>query len=103
MTRASALLLVVGLLVALGLAALSPLASKNPDGLEHVSEKHGIAPETSDERRAPIPNYWEDEGAAKKIVAGVLGTLLVFGLTLGLGAALRKRGARGGSSSSSGT
>jgi hypothetical protein len=80
-----------GVALALALAALSPLASPNKDGLEKVSEEHGIAPLTSEERSAPIPNYWEEAGPARKIAAGVIGTLLVFGLTIGLGEALKKR------------
>lgn len=83
--------LLSGVLLALALAALSPLASKNPDGLEHVSEKHGIAPVVTEERAAPIPDYWESEGPAKKIVAGVIGTLMVFGLTFGAGQLMKKK------------
>jgi hypothetical protein len=80
-----------GLLVALALAALSPLASKNPDGLEHVAEKHEIAVVESARVNSPIPDYWESEGPAKKIAAGLIGTVLVFGLTFGLGAVLKKK------------
>ncbi len=90
MKRAGVFLL-VGLLLAIGLALLSPLASKNPDGLEKVSEKHEIGIVGSARIAAPIPDYWEQEGPGRKIAAGVLGTLLVFGLTLGLGKALKKR------------
>jgi len=90
MSRSAGFLL-GGLVVALALAALSPLASKNPDGLEHVSEKHDLAPVTTEERAAPIPNYWEEAGPARKAAAGILGTLLVFGLTYGLGRALGKK------------
>jgi hypothetical protein len=91
-----------GLLVAVGLAALSPWASKAPDGLEHAAEQHGIAADESATRpfAAPMPNYWEEQGAGRKIIAGVTGTVLVFGITLGAGAALKKRGPRGTAASS---
>ena len=91
MQRGTAFLL-GGILVALALAALSPLASRNPDGLEHVSEKHGIAVVESARVSAPIPDYWESEGPAKKIAAGVLGTLMVFGVMMIFGKTLRKAG-----------
>jgi len=96
--RRGALFLVAGLLLALALAALSPFASKAPDGLEKVSDEHGIAPTTSIERPAPIPNYWEEEGPARKIAAGVVGTLMVFALTLGFGMLFKKRAGPGGAS-----
>ncbi len=80
-----------GVVLALALVALSPLASKDPDGLEHAAEKHGIAAVTSIEQPAPMPDYWEERGPLRKIAAGVIGTLLVFGLTFGLGHALKKK------------
>jgi hypothetical protein len=80
-----------GLGLAIALAMLSPFASKNPDGLEHVSKEHNIAIVESAKIAAPIPDYWEDEGPLKKVAAGVIGTLLVFVLMVGLGKALRRR------------
>jgi hypothetical protein len=100
MSRGAAFL-VGGLLLAVSLAVLSPLASKNPDGLEHVTETSGISPVTSIDQPAPMPDYWDDRGPLRKIAAGVAGTLLVFGLTYGLGHALRKKKAGSGGSSGS--
>jgi hypothetical protein len=89
--KGAGVFLLVGLLLALGLAVASPWASKAPDGLEKVSEKHGFAPVETSTRAAPMENYWEERGPAFKIVAGGVGTLLVFGLTLGLGRVLAKK------------
>lgn len=85
-----------GLALALFLAALSPLASRLPDGLDHTAEKHGIAaPESASEASrpfgAPMPDYWEKEGAPRKILAGIAGTLLVFAATILLAEAMRRR------------
>ncbi|HSJ54950.1 MAG TPA: PDGLE domain-containing protein [Anaerolineae bacterium] len=88
---------VFGLLLALGLALLSPLASPHPDGLERVAEDQGFLPEA---RRAPyelVADYLfpgiENEGLAT-VVAGVAGTLILFGLGTGLAWILRRRAAR---------
>lgn len=74
-----------GLLVALGLAIASPLASSNPDGLEWVAEQQGFLQAA----RAPlfrlIPDYvlpGVSNQALATILAGVLGALIVFGVTL---------------------
>lgn len=76
---------VFGLLVALGLAIASPLASTNPDGLEWVAKQGGFL----DVARAPLFNLIPDyvlpgisNPALATILAGVLGTLIVFGVTL---------------------
>jgi hypothetical protein len=84
-------LALAGLAVAAALAVFSPLASDRPDGLEAVMERLGVAEVATPTIAAPIPDYGEDGGATKKILAGLLGTALVFGLTLGLGAALKRR------------
>jgi cobalt/nickel transport protein len=84
-------LVIAGLAVALGLALLSPLASKSPDGLEKVSETHGLAPPEEKTSHAPMPDYDSDKGPARKILAGITGTLIVFGATFGLAWAVRRR------------
>jgi len=87
---------IAGLLIALALALLSPVASPHPDGLERVAEEKGFL----DAARGPlyelIPDYLfpgiADEGVAT-IVAGVMGTLLLFGLGYGLAYLLHRRAA----------
>ncbi len=85
---------IFGLGIAILLAVLSPLASAHPDGLEWVAEQKGFL-ETA---RAPLYNVIPDytfpgisNMALATIIAGIIGTLLVFGVTLGVAYAQRKR------------
>ena len=86
-----------GLLVALSLAVfISPFASPWPDGLERVAEDEGFIElaQTQPVISSPVPDYtWpgiRDERLATSI-AGLVGTLFVCGLGLGLGYLLRRR------------
>ncbi|MCX7707810.1 MAG: energy-coupling factor ABC transporter permease [Anaerolineae bacterium] len=84
----------VGLLIALGLTVLAPLASAHPDGLEWVAEQRGFLDLAQGAVYEIIPDYVFPgiaNEALATIVAGILGTLLVFGVTLGLAFARRKR------------
>ena len=90
---------VFGLLLALALALLSPLASPHPDGLERVAEDQGFLAQA---RSAPfelVADYVfpgiENETLAT-VVAGLFGTLILFGLGAGLAWTLRRRAAKGG-------
>lgn len=92
----------IGLLLALGLALLSPLASPHPDGLERVAEDQGFL---SRARGAPyelVADYLfpgiENEALAT-VVAGIAGTVILFGLGAGLAWILRRRGAKGSDAS----
>ncbi|MFH1969925.1 MAG: energy-coupling factor ABC transporter permease [Verrucomicrobiota bacterium] len=83
-----------GLVIAAILAIASPLASAHPDGLEWVAEQKGFLGAA----RAPLYNVIPDyifpgitNEAFATIIAGILGTLLVFGVTLGVAYAQRKR------------
>ena len=78
---------IIALLLCLGVATLSPLASSFPDGLERVAEDkgfldHGLAPSFE-----IIPDYVfpgiENEALAT-ILAGWIGTLLLFGTAYGI-------------------
>lgn len=79
------------LLVALVVAAfLSPFASPDPDGLDRVARDLG-AEEKSEGKEAiqsPVPDYKfpgiESEAVATSL-AGVLGTVITFGVAYGLG------------------
>lgn len=84
----------VGLLIALGLIVLAPLASAHPDGLEWVAEQRGFLDLAQGAVYEIIPDYVFPgiaNEALATIVAGILGTLLVFGVTLGVMLARRKR------------
>lgn len=88
---------VVGLLLALGLAILSPLASPHPDGLERVAEEKGFLDRARDAPYQIIPDYAfpgiKNEAMAT-VVAGLVGTALLFGLGYGLAWLLRRRSER---------
>lgn len=85
---------VLGLLLALVVAVFSPLASPHPDGLERVAEDQGFAERAQDAPYRTIPDYMfpgiADENLAT-VLAGIVGTLAVFGLTYGLAWILRRR------------
>lgn len=83
---------VVGLGLALGLAALSPLASGDPDGLNRVATDLDL------DRRALDPLYRVFSGytvpivgneTLSKVLAVALGTLIVFGIAFFAGRAQR--------------
>jgi len=83
------------LLAAILLAlVLSPFASSWPDGLERVAEDKGFIEKghVKPALRSLVPDYILLGIKNKKVataLAGVLGTLLVFGVAYGLAALLR--------------
>ncbi len=74
-----------GVILALILAILSPLASSNPDGLERVAEDLGFLAKESGPFYSIIPDYTfpgiHNENIAT-IVAGVIGVLLIASVAL---------------------
>ena len=83
-----------GLAVALLLALLSPLASPYPDGLERVAENLGFIDAAQEAPYEVIPDYafpGISNEALATIAAGVVGTLIVFGLAVGVAALYRRR------------
>jgi cobalt/nickel transport system permease protein len=80
--------------VALALVMLSPWASANPDGLERAAGDLGLLDRGQD---APFNIFagYEIPGindpALATVLAGVLGTLIVFGVALAVAYARRKR------------
>lgn len=83
----------VGLLLALAVTLFSPLASSHPDGLERVAEDHGFWERAMEAPFRIIPDYafpGLSNEATATIVAGLLGTLIVFCLTWGLASLLRR-------------
>lgn len=85
--------LVGGIILALALTVFSPWASSHPDGLEWVAEEHGFLSAAQDALYSIIPDYVmpgiQNEVLAT-IIAGVVGVVVVLGLTLGLSYARRK-------------
>jgi cobalt/nickel transport system permease protein len=76
---------VVGLVVALMVLFLSPLASANPDGLERVAMNIGFIERGADAPFEIMPDYTIPllgETAVSTILAGVVGALVVAILTL---------------------
>jgi len=85
---------VAGLVIAVVLAVLSPLASSHPDGLEWVAGQKGFL----DAARRPlyeiIPRYalpGVSNQALATILAGILGAVIVFGVALAVAYVRRNR------------
>jgi cobalt/nickel transport protein len=85
------------LLAALVALFLSPFASPWPDGLERVAEDKGFlqkAEEVKPVVSSPLPDYvfpgLKNEKVATSL-AGVLGTLAMFGVGYGVARLLKKR------------
>jgi len=85
---------VIGLAIALVVAFLAPLASSHPDGLERVAEDQGFIDQAQDPPYQVIADYVfpgiENEALAT-ILAGLIGTVIVFGLVFGVTWLLRRR------------
>jgi cobalt/nickel transport system permease protein len=86
--------MVAGLAVALGVAVfLAPFASESPDGLEYVGQHVGFLSDGEDATapafRSPMADYQLklpglNHAKAATAMAGAVGTLVVFGLGLGM-------------------
>ena len=77
----------VALVVSLLLAVFSPLASSSPDGLERVAEDKGfsgLAQEASFQLIADYVFPGIENEAVATILAGLIGTLVVFGVVYSL-------------------
>jgi hypothetical protein len=84
----------VGLAIAaLVVIVLSPLASRDPDGLERVAEDQGFLGSARDALYSIIPDYAVPgiEGSLSTVLAGLIGVVIVFGLMIGLGRLLARR------------
>jgi hypothetical protein len=77
----------VGLGIALLLAIFSPLASAHPDGLEWVAKQKGFLDAAQGPLYKIIPNYifpGITNEALATILAGIIGTLIVFSVAMGV-------------------
>ena len=84
----------IALLFCLAVASLSPLASSSPDGLERVAEDKGFISLAQEAPFQIIADYVfpgiENEAIAT-ILAGLIGTLILFGVAYGLAWLLKSR------------
>jgi cobalt/nickel transport system permease protein len=90
----SAALWVVGLVIAVVLAIASPLASAYPDGLEWVAEQRGFLDAAQEPVYQIIPDYvlpGVSNEALATILAGIIGTLIVFGIAVAVAYSRRNR------------
>jgi len=87
----------IALLVCLLVASFSPLASSSPDGLERVAENKGFLGLAQEAPFQLIADYVfpgiENEAVAT-ILAGLIGTLILFGVVYGLAWLLKSRKAQ---------
>ena len=91
--------IIMALLVAVLLAVfVSPFASPWPDGLEKVVEDKGFLEKAEEQepawKHSPIPDYTvggvKNESVATAL-AGLIGTVLTFGVGLGLAKVISRR------------
>ncbi len=83
-----------GLVLALALAVLAPLASAHPDGLEWVAQQRGFIGLQRSSGVGLLPGYLlpgVSNTAIATILAGVVGVLLVLAVVIGLAYARRHR------------
>ncbi len=84
----------IGLIACLVVACLSPLASSSPDGLERVAEDKGFIGLAHEAPFRLIADYAfpgiKNEVVAT-ILAGLIGTLILFGMVYGLAWLLKSR------------
>ena len=77
----------IGLVACLAVACLSPLASSSPDGLERVAENKGFIGLAGEAPFQVIADYvfpgMENEALAT-ILAGLIGTLILFSVAYGI-------------------
>ena len=86
----------IALILCLAVACLAPLASSSPDGLERVAEDKGFLDLGEEAPFQVIADYvfpGIENGAVATILAGIVGTLILFGVAYGVAwlLALRKR------------
>lgn len=88
-------------LIGLGISLLmalfiSPFASSSPDGLEKVAETKGFSEKAEDAtfwKYAPLPDYaipWIKNEKVSTALSGLIGTLAIFFIALGIGKFIKK-------------
>ena len=84
----------IGLVVCLVVAVFSPLASSSPDGLERVAEDKGFIGLSQDMPFQIIADYvfpGVANEAVATILAGLIGTLILFGAGYGIAWLVKSR------------
>ena len=84
----------IALVLALLLAFLSPLASGSPDGLERVAGDEGFIEEAEEPPYQVMGDYLFpglDNEVVSTILAGIIGTVVIFGLAYCVSLLLRRR------------
>ena len=85
---------IAGYIIVLALAALTPLASSNPDGLERLAESQGFAESATEAPFSMLSGYLfpgiENETVAA-LLAGWIGVTAIFLLAGGLALVVQKR------------
>lgn len=82
-----------GVLVALALVFLAPLASGSPDGLEWVAGEKGFLETAQDAPYELLPDYtvpFLGDGSISTIAAGIIGALVVFAIAFFIVRSLRR-------------
>ena len=77
----------ISLVICLAVASLSPLASSSPDGLERVAENKGFIDLAQESPFQVIADYafpGVESEALATILAGLIGTLILFGIAYAL-------------------
>lgn len=88
----------LGLFLAILVAFLAPLASSSPDGLEKVAENKWFIDTAREAFFNVIPDYsfpGIHNEALATIIAGVIGTIVLFGLVYGLAWVVGRRSRKG--------
>lgn len=89
--------LIGGILIAIILAVLSPLASSHPDGLEWVAERHDFLDAAKEAFYNIVPDYTMPgivSPAIATIAAGILGVVVVFAIVYGIARMEKRRSTR---------
>jgi cobalt/nickel transport system permease protein len=84
----------VGLVIALIVVLISPLANPNPDGLERVAEDKGFINVAEDPSYEILPDYtvpFIENEALTTILAGLIGVVIVAGIGYGMAQVNRRK------------
>ena len=84
----------IALMACLAVACLSPLASSSPDGLERVAENKGFIDLAQEAPFQIIADYvfpGIGNEAVATILAGLIGTLILFGAVYGMAWLIKSR------------